>query len=178
MLWELWDVQGCRKYEMKKYIAKPGAQFSKKDAQKFGTYIDKLHKKHTGVTPTVLVEDAANPKSPLHGYFNWDDSDAAHKFRVEQARHLLNHLELVVTVEGRDPTPIKGFFNVKSPTGSPVYVSFETVKNDAQLRLQVLEDAFNELVYWKSRYEEYQEFGEVVMAIETTRKKLFGKKKK
>lgn len=37
---------------------------------------------------TILAE-ATDPSSPLHGRFTWDDNDAAHRFRLWQARALM-----------------------------------------------------------------------------------------
>lgn len=39
--------------------------------------------------PDAVVEDARDPASPLHSHFQWDDSKAAHAFRLEQARRLI-----------------------------------------------------------------------------------------
>jgi hypothetical protein len=41
------------------------------------------------ITPEDVVQDAADPESPLHPYFDWDDAQAAHKHRLEQARTIL-----------------------------------------------------------------------------------------
>lgn len=41
------------------------------------------------LTPEQVVEQARDPESPGHGFFEWDDDKAAHKHRIEQARELL-----------------------------------------------------------------------------------------
>ena len=39
--------------------------------------------------PEDVVEAARPANSPLHTRFTWDDSAAAHQFRLEQARTLI-----------------------------------------------------------------------------------------
>jgi len=46
-----------------------------------------------------VVDAARNPDSPLHGYFEWDDSAAAEAYRLSQAETLIRRFKIVVTVE-------------------------------------------------------------------------------
>ena len=48
------------------------------------------------LTPDAVVEAAASPDSPLHGYFEWDDTEAARKYRLEQARTLIRSVHVEV----------------------------------------------------------------------------------
>jgi hypothetical protein len=41
-----------------------------------------------------VVEAASEDASPLHGYFEWDDSKAAHQHRLAQARHLITTIKV------------------------------------------------------------------------------------
>ena len=54
------------------------------------------------LTPDQVVEAARNPRSPLHGRFEWDDSAAAAKWRIEQARELIRTIKVVITIEDRE----------------------------------------------------------------------------
>lgn len=56
--------------------------------------------KNGEITPEQVVEDARPVDSPLHPYFEWNDSLAAHNWRIEQARRLLQSFELVTHVGG------------------------------------------------------------------------------
>jgi hypothetical protein len=76
-----------------------------------------IRKKFGAVTPRNIVEYARNPKCPLHDYFEWDDSAAAEKWRLEQAGSLIRRVQVYVVKDG-----------VKQPVR--VYVS--TVKNDVR----------------------------------------------
>src|SRR5580765_883545 len=47
-----------------------------------------------------VVEAAKEPTSRLHGFFTWDDSVAAKKYRLHEARQLIKTYELYI--EDRD----------------------------------------------------------------------------
>ena len=46
--------------------------------------------------PEVVVEAARNPNSLLHGYFTWDDGEAAEQFRLQEARALIRRVKVQV----------------------------------------------------------------------------------
>lgn len=48
--------------------------------------------------PTMVVNDAKDPDSPLHSYFTWDDAEAASQHRLEQARQLIRSVRVEITV--------------------------------------------------------------------------------
>jgi hypothetical protein len=62
--------------------------------------IDKIAVAHDGVAlPEVVVQEARNPKHPLHQEFDWNDSSAAHKHRLDTARHLIASVEVELHIE-------------------------------------------------------------------------------
>lgn len=53
------------------------------------------------LTPEIVVDAARQEDSPLHTAFEWDNKEAAHQYRIEQARRLIRSVKVVVTVEDR-----------------------------------------------------------------------------
>jgi hypothetical protein len=51
--------------------------------------------------PVDVVEDARNPNSPLHDLFIWDDTAAAHSYRILQAQTIIRTVVRVGTYERR-----------------------------------------------------------------------------
>ncbi len=60
--------------------------------------VQRLNGKGVVVTPERLLQEASNPRNPLHRYFEWDDSRAAHKWRLEQARQMLMASKFVAQI--------------------------------------------------------------------------------
>lgn len=48
-----------------------------------------IYKKHDGLTPEIILSEAAAPDHPLHNNFEWDDSKAGHKYRLVQATQMI-----------------------------------------------------------------------------------------
>ena len=92
--------------------------------------ISRLAKIHKPVLAEHLVAAAANPKSPIHHMFEWNDTVAAHKHRLTMAkqmlRQLLNHLQYKgQAVEVRAWIPLKVDEQGNQIEGSGHYVPFE-----------------------------------------------------
>jgi hypothetical protein len=49
------------------------------------------------LTPDEVVAAARNPNSAMHDQFNWDDQEAAHAHRLQQARQLIRSVTVEVT---------------------------------------------------------------------------------
>jgi hypothetical protein len=62
-----------------------GSRF-KGDPQVIGEWLSGLGTK----TPENIVNEAEDEKSPGHSCFTWNDSEAAHKYRLHEARLLVN----------------------------------------------------------------------------------------
>ena len=145
-------------------IYKPaqGARLSVQDAQIYGEHIDNLTQKTGYVTPLVILKDAKDKKSPLHVFFDWDDTEAAHKWRIEQAKYLLRHITVEIINDGETQT-IRHFHSVvvQGKIDEPpcnVYVTTDTILTDKDKRAQVVAHALRELKGWMQRYEQYYQF--------------------
>lgn len=64
--------------------------------------LEEIRLKNGGVLrPTDVVGAARDPKSVLHGEFEWDDTVAAERFRIDQARTLISSVSVTVVDETR-----------------------------------------------------------------------------
>lgn len=105
-----------------------------------------LEKKGKGIlTPQAVVEDARDPKSPLHGQFNWDVSKAAYEYWLDQARALIVSVRYVYKTE---KTVVKAVFYHRNPDAAgtePGYVSIPTLRSDEDMSRSALIDAFRRI---------------------------------
>lgn len=51
------------------------------------------------LTPEAVVDAARDPSSALHAHFTWDDAEAAHKRRLDEARTLIRSVKVIVRTE-------------------------------------------------------------------------------
>jgi len=136
------------------------------NAQDAGERLQHLRKKRRGyVMASDVVKDAKNPDSPLHDHFDWNDTEAARKWRLDQAGYLLRSITVVYEDDGvGNRQPVRSFVRVHHPDDME-NVGYEDTKiamSDDRLRLQVLTQAKQELKVWTRRYRRLTEFASVV----------------
>lgn len=139
----------------KHYKAVRGSGLNNKQAQIVGEALDRIPKR----TPEAVVAEAKKKTSPLHPFFEWDDTAAAEAHRLWQARHLFCSVRIVVrNIE------VKAFHSVAiaaaadgSKESSRVYVSVGEARNNDDHREQILANAMRELKGWRTRYENFRE---------------------
>ena len=116
-----------------------------KDSVELKIEIQKIKAKYNKITPDLVLKEAKNQKHPLHSYFDWDDDEAAIKWRRHQARMLLDSITQVVIIQGKE-TKQRSFFNVKERgTQESVYVTVEEAIKIKSYREQLLEQIINHL---------------------------------
>lgn len=128
----------------------------------------KIGRPFDAITADDVVEEARNPESPLHKYFQWDDKIAADNWRRAQARILLSSIRYRV-VES-EPKRI-GFINVRVEGVGRAYVPMTLAEHNVKLVRQAKEGALHSLKAFQHRYSQlegsaaYELVGQAVEAI-------------
>lgn len=120
------------------------------------------------VKPEQVVEKATNPDSELHKCFDWDDSSAANKFRLYQARLVINHL-IVVTRETEDEEkePVQFRVMMKNDNNRDSgYKQTLVMVRDEDEYSKLLEQAYKELQAFKQKYQCLSELAEIIALID------------
>jgi hypothetical protein len=157
------------------FTVRPGFRLRKDDAEPIGHELLKIEADHGGrLLPGHVVEAAAAPSSPLHGHFEWDDTEAAHKYRLTQATYLCRAVQVVITDSSRpqEPIEVRAFFNVTAGEDEPPsYVNVRYAMSRAELRQQVIDEALAQAEGWRERYGRYKELAEIGKAITLTKRR-------
>lgn len=127
--------------------------------------------KEKGLTAKNLLKQAKNKKSSLHNFFDWENNSAGHQWRLQQARALINVIQIVVEEKMH-----YAYENVRITTkngGSQrVYKpKFEIISNE-ELRLQLVRRAIEHIKYWQEQNKSYNELKPIFVSIERTTKQL------
>ena len=122
----------------KQYFARVGSPFKKGEAQKYGERLEYITLKNRGrVTPEMVVEEAKLKSSVFHNYFEWNNTEAAEQYRLQQARSLINHIVEVVVIEGKQSKQ-RSFFSINNGGGNKAYVTIRTAVTKSNYRIQLL----------------------------------------
>lgn len=127
------------------------------DPSQAGTVRDELMKikdaNGGALTPAAIVYAAADEAHPLHNRFQWDDTVAAHKYRLGQARQLVRTVR-VQFVDGRgEYQEVREFRSVRTPGQvTAVYKPLSEIVGDEVLTAQMLRQMDAEWRAFKRRY--------------------------
>ena len=134
--------------------------------------IEKLRKRLPGhgVTAEDIVKHATPKNNALHPEFTWDDAEAAHEHRKNEARAMLRSLE-VVYAEAADIGPTKLYEVVTAPVveGEPkrkVYRSTADILEDPIARDELLSNAIRDALAFRRRYRMLSELQTVFQTID------------
>ena len=134
------------------------------------TYIEeleKIRKNNRGILqPRKVVAFARNPKTDLHDCFEWNNSKAAEKYRLKQARELI---QLVVQISPTDDKLIRVYVSLtddrKKKGGG--YRPLSIVMQVKKLRQVLLKDALADMKRFEIKYRRLAEMADVITAMKT-----------
>lgn len=139
-----------------------------------------------GLTPENLVAIASANNNPLHDLFEWDDNVAGIKYRLYQARLLINDVKVIV-----DSQEYFAFENVQiacmeganesQPQTQRIYKPIMEILSSVKLRQQIIQAALRQHEYWEKQNMKYKELAPVIYSAKQIRKQLeskWNKKKK
>lgn len=153
------------------------------DAQAVGERLEAIKAKSSNLTPDMVVDDARAPRSPLHLFFEWDNTVAAEKYRMDQAGHLIRSVQVtfedvepqqerqvrlsaVAAAPATHPAAVRAFVSITRSDGARSYESTATAMNDPEMRRQVLARAHMEMASVGRKYRELNELADVFGALD------------
>jgi len=116
----------------------------------------------TGVTPEMVLERARDGHSILHSFFEWDDSIAAEKYRVEQAGSLIRAI-VILPEAAKASTVIRAVVRVSDGQEKGRYWETERAMSDKEMSKQVLRDAAKDAQSMAARYRGLSRYSEKLM---------------
>ena len=144
------------------YKWKEGARSSRLDAQKCGAVLERLRQKNGGtITADIVLREARKKRSPLHGGFEWDDTEAARQYRLEQARGLIRSITVQV-IGGGESDVVRAFVHIDGGD----YEEIHAVLRTRDRRQALLDSAMRELLAFRTKYEQLSELAEVFAAVD------------
>ena len=145
-----------------KYEFSGGSQFRKVDAQTVGEICEELEKGERGLSPQSLLDVSRDENAPLHDAFTWDDTEAAEKWRLEEARLLIANIRIVRSTDTVER--VRGF--VSTPGRKNVYVSLDTALHKEEYKNHLLEQARRDTEAYMAKYRTLAELANVITAMD------------
>jgi hypothetical protein len=151
---------------MPEYELVPTPGISESDQRLIQSTLQDLYERTGDLVPQQIVEEARPQNAPLHSHFNWDDGDAARRYRLGQAVRLIK-LVRVKRVGDRSvpPKAVPEYFKVTKEEGRK-YAHVSEVMSDVDLRRGVVQAAWQRLIAWRRQYSNISELSAIHDAID------------
>jgi hypothetical protein len=115
---------------------------------------DRIFAKYGRLDAAILLNEATPRSSPIHKYFEWDDTEAAHRYRLHQATAmlcaskfvgLLNKQEKLPDAVPARPVEVRNLVSVFRGEG---FTFRKTALNQDDLRLALVAKKIQSLRHW------------------------------
>jgi hypothetical protein len=121
--------------------------------------------------PEAVVDFAADPETALHAHFTWDDTEAAHKYRLWQAREIIR---VQVQVTDASVGPVRMYVSLmddrKGSGGG--YRTIDDVMASSVYRSQLLDQARRDMDRFSAKYGQLEQLAQVLKAMRKARKAI------
>jgi hypothetical protein len=132
--------------------------------------LQQICENHDGVlTAELVLREAKKKTSPLHTYFQWDDSEAAKQYRLIQAGDLIRRVKVTYSPREDVSYKVRAFFNVVSTEEGEesmnIYVPIKDALNTPSYREQLLAEAKRDSETFVKKYKVLNEVKDIINTI-------------
>lgn len=125
------------------------------------------------LTPEAVVDFASDPETALHSAFEWDDTEAARLYRLEQAEKVIRVTVTIIERPQEPPIRVRAFVSLSTDRkDSGVYRRIEDVMADDHMNEILLADAMRELSSLKKKYAHLQRLRKAWDVIEELEREM------
>lgn len=123
--------------------------------------LERIREKHGILRPELVVEESRDASAVLHRCFQWDDHKAAASYRKEQARKLIDSIQVVI-VNSDVHCSVRAFVNVRpAEDAARSYTPLTEAIHDTQMYKDLLAQAKDEMSSFVSKYSQLEELNPV-----------------
>lgn len=106
--------------------------------------------------PADVVEQARSENSALHRYFEWDDTEAAQRYREQQARGVIRAVVRFMPNASGHPVSVRAYVSLPADREARAgYRAVADVMDDEQLAAQALQSFEADVLRLQAKYAVY-----------------------
>ena len=133
------------------------------DAQKCYEEIMEICDDFESATPQAVLEKARDESAELHKCFTWDDSIAAERYRLTEARIVTRRLVIKEVQVPKDRPEVRLFYKTDNESG---YKPTQIIVRQEDEYKKLLARAYAELRAFKAKYSMLKELQEIFELID------------
>ena len=137
-------------------------------AQIVGETLEQIESRDGTITRETFLEESRPEDSPTHGCFEWDDSVAAEKYRLNQSSAIIRDIKVTISSDSETPVRATAFVNIMTnPTAQEAqYQSVDVAVTNTDTRQVVLQNALDDLNRLRIKYMDLVELSRIFDEIE------------
>jgi|SRR3990170_5874 len=121
--------------------------------------LEEIRSQNNGILyPEKIIEYAKNPETKLHSKFEWNDSDAAHLYRIAQAQQVIRVVMTIIPNTNKETRMYVSLSNDRTADGA--YRHVVDVLSDETSKMQLIHDVLSELRAFQRKFEVLQDVSE------------------
>lgn len=137
-----------------------------KDRELVAQKLAEIAETYGKLTPDLVVREAKDPDSILHGLFEWDDAEAGHQHRLFQARQIITSVRVVITTENKKISTVYYVRDPEADANEQGYVSIDKLKTDKDLARESIVMEFSRATAYLQRAKNHAQALELEDEIE------------
>lgn len=127
-----------------------------------GGVVEQLEEKYGQVTRENFLEASRPDDSPTHALFEFDDSVAAEKYRLDQSATIIRSLRVIYVNKDKEEIKVSAFVNVNPGQEKAAYESIELALKDESKRSIILNKIKGELDAFINRNQHIEELADIL----------------
>lgn len=141
-------------------LATWGTLTFKADATKCANEIMEICEEMDSATPQQILEKAKDENTELHKCFTWDDTEAAEKWRITEARSVVRNLKIVHQEPDKkpEPTQLRVFYKTDNTSG---YKPTRLILKKPDEYEALVKRCRSELLAIKQKFQNISEYDEI-----------------
>ena len=157
-----WQVRILKVKTMEKYeFSVPSLYKGKVTADEAAAELERIREKHGILRPELVVDESREESAILHRCFQWDDKTAAESYRKEQARKLIDSIQVVI-VNSDVHYSVRAFVNVRQADDEKrSYTPLTEAIHDEKMYADLLAQAKEEMSSFVTKYSQLEELNPV-----------------
>jgi hypothetical protein len=130
--------------------------------------LEQVRKDYGRLTPRNVVDAARDPANPLHRRFEWDDSVAAERYRLAQARQLIQTVRCSFVSPTSGATSVRVFHSVPATGSAPAYEPLADIVADPVTEKVLEAEMRRDWKSFEARYRHLAEFNRLFGSVPVT----------
>ncbi len=138
---------------------------SRVSAEIVGVELERIRRlNNETLTPEDVLTAAERRGSPLHPLFTWDNDEAARKYRLTEARRIIQGV--LIEHPRRDREPLIAYLSVRTEERGRCYKESRVVMSDDELEQQARQECRQMIEAWRRRYSRLEQIKKALDAFE------------